>query len=85
MSNPLFEQLGGRIVGVQNQNNRNFGPLQRLSELKRNPAAALRNAGYSIPDGLSNPQQILNHLLQSGQIDQGRLAQAQQLARMFRG
>lgn len=88
MTNPLFNLLGGTIAGGGtglNQNNQFSTPLQRLSELKRNPTDFIRNAGYSIPDGLNDPNKILNHLLQSGQIDQGRISQAQALARQFRG
>lgn len=87
MSNPLFNLLGGTIAGggpIRNQNGP-VNPLQRLSELKGNPTEFIRNAGYSIPDGLNDPNKILNHLLQSGQIDQGRINQAQMLARRFRG
>ena len=45
----------------------------------------LRQQGVSIPDGMeNNPQGIIQHLIQSGRIPQGRLNMAQQMMqRMF--
>ena len=46
----------------------------------------LRQRGISLPQGMeSNPSAIIQHLMQTGQIPQGRLNMAQQmLQRMFR-
>lgn len=73
----MFDQLG---KGQQVQQN----PMQMLSQLRSNPVGMLKQAGYNIPDGMTNPQQIINHLLNSGQINQGRLNMAQQMAQRFR-
>lgn len=73
----MFDQLG---KGQQAQQN----PVQMLSQLRSNPVGMLKQAGYNIPDGMTNPQQIINHLLNSGQINQGRLNMAQQMAQRFR-
>lgn len=70
----LFDSLGNQ----QQQN-----PMQMLSQLKQHPAEMLKQAGYNIPDNLNNPQQIINHLLNSGQVNQGRVNMAQQMARQF--
>lgn len=70
----LFDSLG-------NQKQQN--PMQMLSQLKQHPAEMLKQAGYNIPDNLNNPQQIINHLLNSGQVNQGRVNMAQQMARQF--
>ena len=45
----------------------------------------MRQQGISIPQGMeNNPQGILQHLMQSGRLPQGRLNMAQQLMqRMF--
>lgn len=59
-------------------------PLERLWQLRQNPAACLQQAGYTIPEGMNDPNQILAHLLQSGQVDQNRLNQLNQMAMMFR-
>jgi hypothetical protein len=63
----------------------NFG-----SPAQQNPRdqamSLLRQRGIQIPDGIAgNPQAIIQHLMQSGQIPQGRLNMAQQIMqRMFR-
>ena len=53
-----------------------MNPFQMMSQLQRNPAAILRQRGLQIPDGMTNPQQIVQHLLQSGQIPQARYQNA---------
>ncbi len=70
----LFNNLGN------NGNN----PLMMLQELKSDPAQMLGRAGYKIPAGMTSPQQIVNHLLQSGQVTNAKLTQAQQMAQMFK-
>ena len=74
MPNPLFNALGGNQMGNM---------MQTLMQLKQNPMALLQRAGFNVPMNLSNPQQIINHLTQTGQINQGQLNQAQQMAQMF--
>lgn len=74
----LFNDLGNNQQQQTAQN-----PMQMLSQLKQNPVGMLKQAGYNIPDGLNNPQQIINHLLNSGQVNQGRVNMAQQMARQF--
>ena len=70
----LFDNLG-----MQQPMN----PIQMLGQLRQNPAGVLKQAGFNIPSGINNPQQIVNYLLQSGQVGQGRLAKAQQMASRF--
>ena len=66
----LFDQLG------QQQN-----PMQMLQQIRQNPAAILQRAGLNIPAGMSDPQQIIQHLMQSGQVSQQRYQQAMQMMR----
>lgn len=73
MANPL-------INGAPRQQN----PLQYLSQFMQNPVDALRQAGYTIPDGMNNPQQIVNHLINNGQIGNRKLAQVQNMAKLIR-
>lgn len=68
----LFEQFGN---GPQQMN-----PQEAMKQLQANPAAVLRQRGISVPEGMTNPQQILNHLLQSGQLTNPRLQALGQLA-----
>lgn len=56
-----------------------------LDQLRANPGATLKQAGFSVPDGMSDPRQIINHLLRSGQVSNPRLMQMQQMmSRMMR-
>lgn len=66
----LFNQLG-------NQPN-------MMNQLRANPAAILKQRGLNIPDGMTDPQQIINHLLQTGQINNSRLQMAQQMMAQMR-
>ena len=68
-----------------------FGNQQmQAAPAQQNPReqalSLLKQRGIQIPDGISNnPNAIIQHLMQSGQIPQGRLNMAQQmLQRMFR-
>lgn len=70
MNNPL---MGG------NNNN----PMMMLMQLKQNPLAFLQKAGYNIPSNLNNPQEIIQHLMNSGQISQQQVNQAQNQAKTF--
>ncbi len=59
-------------------------PAQYVAQIRQNPVAFVRQAGYNVPDGITNPQQMIGYLLQSGQVPQSRLAQAQRMAAQFR-
>lgn len=74
MSNPL-------VGGIPNMGNAN--PMQMLSQLKSNPLGVLRQAGFNVPDNVTNPQAIIQHLMNSGQVSQQQMNQAQQMAGMF--
>ena len=74
MPNPLFNALGGNQMGNM---------MQMLTQLKQNPMGMLQKAGFNVPMGLNGPQQIIQHLTQTGQINQAQLNQAQQMAQMF--
>lgn len=53
---------------------------------KEQALALLKQQGVAIPQGMeNNPQGIIQHLMQSGRVPQGRLNMAQQLMqKMFR-
>lgn len=69
--NPFFSALGNSNI------------MQMLPQLKSNPLALLRQAGFNVPANMSNPQAIIQHLMNSGQISQQQLTQAQQMAQNF--
>ena len=58
-------------------------PMQLMGHFMQNPVGALRQAGFNIPDGLNDPRQIVNHLINNGQLNNSRLSQLQNMARMF--
>ena len=70
----LFDNLGDKNQQTPN-------PMQMLSQLKQNPADFIAKAGFNVPQGMSNPQQIINHLMQSGQVTQSRYNQVMQMMR----
>jgi hypothetical protein len=63
-----------------------FGAASPAQNPREQAMNLLRQRGIQIPDGISgNPQAIIQHLMQSGQIPQGRLSMAQQmLSKLFR-
>lgn len=44
-----------------------------VASIQANPAAFLNARGYNIPDGMNDPRQITQYLLQNGQIGIPRL------------
>ena len=76
MANPLFTALGGMATG----NN----PAAMLQQLRANPLGFLRQRGFNVPDNLSDTNQIIQHLMNSGQINQETYNRARQMAQMFK-
>lgn len=59
----LFDKVNGN---VQSQ----------LQQLQNNPGAMARQAGFNIPESLyGNPQAMVQHLIQTGQVGGQRLQQ----------
>lgn len=67
MSSPLYQQF-------QPQNN--F--LTTLNQFKQNPIAMLSRK-YNIPQDMNDPNQILQHLLNSGQVTQEQVNKVMQM------
>ena len=67
MPNPLYQQL-------QPQNNM----LSMIIQFKQNPMAALTQR-FNIPQGMNDPNQILQHLLTTRQVTQGQVNKAMQM------
>ena len=72
MSNPMIPQQQPNM-------------MQALQQLRANPAQVLQKAGLNIPQGMSDPNAIIQHLLQSGQVPQEAYNKALQMAQRFRG
>ena len=50
-----------------------------LQQLKSNPVQALMQAKYKIPDGMGDPNEIIQHLLSTGQVSQAQVNHAMQM------
>lgn len=73
--NPMFNAIGG---GQPNM-------MQMLSQLKQNPMQFLMQRKFNVPQNLANdPNAILNHLLQTGQVNQNQINSAYQMAQRFK-
>lgn len=62
-------------------NNQMLGMLQQL---KANPLQFLMQRRMNIPQGVNDPNAILNHLVQTGQVSQEQVNRAYQMAQRFR-
>lgn len=69
MPNPFFNG-GMNILGMMNQ-------------LKTNPLGMLRQYGFNVPSNITDPNAIVQHLMNSGQINQQQYNQARQMAQNF--
>jgi len=72
----LYDNLGNGRGGAANMQ---ANPQQMLTQLKSDPASVLKMRGFNIPAGMTNPQQIVQHLVQSGQVPQSKYLQAMQM------
>ena len=58
-----------------------MNPWQMINSIRSNPAKAMQGLGYNLPADLRSPQEIVKHLLNSGQISQDQINNAQIIAR----
>ena len=50
--------------------------MQMLQQLKENPVAFAAGKKYQVPAGMTDPNQIIDHLTRTGQIPQSRINDA---------
>ena len=82
----IFDNLGkggNAPTPTQPQNPMAF-IQQNLPQIKNNPIAFLKQAGFNVPDNITDPQSMLNHLMQSGQVDGSRYQQVMQFMQGMR-
>lgn len=59
--------------------------LSMLQQLKANPVQFLMQRRFNLPQGIpADPQSIINHLVQTGQVSQQQINAAYQAAQKFR-
>lgn len=74
----IFDSLGGQQNVQPNQQ-------QTLDEIKRDPHGMIKRMGLTIPEDMTDPLQMANYLITSGQVGGPRAQMARQLmARMGR-
>lgn len=68
MPNPLYQQL----------NQQSNSPIDMLEQFKQNPLAILGQR-YNIPQSMTDPNQILQHLLNTNQVSQDQVNRVMQM------
>lgn len=59
--------------------------MQMLNSFKSNPMQFLMSSKFNVPQSMTNdPNAILNHLLQTGQVNQESVNRAYQMAQRFK-
>ena len=69
----LFDRLSGQSMTPANM------LQQAIETAKANYVNILQQKGLTIPNGMTDPQQMVQHLVQSGQVPQARYQQAMQM------
>ena len=72
MSSPIFQQFQQRP-----------NVMTMLQQLKQNPVAML-STKYSVPQDMTNPNEILQHLLTTGQVSQDQVNKIMQMQQFMR-
>lgn len=75
----LFDRLGGQQQPAQQQQITPEMMRREVDSIKGNPVSYLRQHGYNIPNGMSDPKQITQYLLQNGMVGGGRLQQVMRM------
>ena len=70
--NPVFNALRG------------VNTMSMLNQLRTNPLGFLKQKGLNVPDNLTDPNAIIQYLMNSGQINQQMYNQARQMAQNFK-
>lgn len=78
MNNPM-PNAPLRGVGMPRMN-----PMQMLQRLQQNPMQTLKEMGLDIPANMTSPNDIIQHLMNSGQVSQQAYEQARQMAARFK-
>lgn len=58
--------------------------MQMLQILQQNPVQFLRSRGLNVPQDLSNPNAIIQYLMNTGQVSQQQYQNARMMAERFR-
>lgn len=74
MANPLYQSMRGQQPNI----------VSALQNLKQNPMQFLMQRKFNIPQNISNdPNAIIQHLMNTGQVSQQQYNRASSMARQF--
>ena len=73
----IFESLGQRSQQGQQMNPQTM--QHELGSIKADPGKYLKGHGFNIPAGMTDPKQITQHLLRTGQVGSPRLQQVMRM------
>ena len=59
-------------------------PLMMIQQLRQNPVQFMAQRGFNVPQNLNDPNEIIQHLMNSGQVSQQSYDRARQMAMQFR-
>lgn len=58
--------------------------LDQINQIRQDPIGAAKQSGYNIPENLAgDPQAMVNHLLQTGQITNQKMQWIMQMVQRF--
>ena len=76
----IFDSLGNRAQQGQQGQQMNPQAMQNeLGSIKADPGKYLQGHGFSVPAGMTDPKQITQHLLRTGQVGSPRLQQVMRM------
>lgn len=58
--------------------------MQMVQQIRSNPMQFIQRAGFRVPQNMTDPNAIIQHLMQTGQISQQRYNQVFQTAQQLR-
>lgn len=61
-----------------------MNPMQMIQQLQANPIQFLQRAGFNVPSNLNDPNAIIQHLMNSGQVSQDAYNKARQMVAQFK-
>jgi len=74
------------LSSIGRKENSMFNPqmLQMINQFKQNPMSMLLQR-YNLPQNMNDPNEILKHLVETGQVSQQQIDQAKQMGESFKG
>ena len=59
-------------------------PFMMINQIKQNPIGFLMQRGMNVPQGVTDPNKIIEHLMNTGQISQQQYDNAVRMANQFK-